>query len=100
MSKGVYSNGVGSLASFVSDTLRGRPHRVLEAHSERRDAWTQYLHLAASLYAEGADLNFEILQSATHKRNRAINLDLGTHVPALEEESDLSVELRDFGFEP
>ena len=90
--------GVGSLASFVSDTLRGRPHRVLEAHSERRDAWTQFLHLAASLYAEGADLNFEILQSATHKRNRAINLDLGTHVPALEEESKVCSDLSDLRF--
>ena len=28
--------GVGSLASFVSDTLRGKPHQVIEAHSERR----------------------------------------------------------------
>ncbi len=76
--------GVGSLSSFVSDTLRGRPHRVLEAHSERRDAWTQFLHLGASLYAEGAKVNFAALKPAGHKRERTLDLNLGTSVPLLE----------------
>ena len=84
--------GVGSLSSFVSDTLRGRPHRVIDAHSERRDAWSQYLHLAATLYAEGIELNFEVLQGTAYQRDRAIDLDLGTQVAPLEQTIALSSE--------
>ena len=68
--------GVGSLSSFVSDTLRGRPHRVVDAHSERQSAWSQWLHLAGTLFAEGAVISFDRLSHPGALSNRAIQLDL------------------------
>ena len=45
--------GIGSLSSFIGDTLRGRSHRVIDAYSERRSGWAQWLNLAATLFIEG-----------------------------------------------
>ena len=53
--------GVGSLSSFVSDTLRGRPHRVIDAHSERLSAWSQWLKLAGS-FCRGSPISFRRLR--------------------------------------
>lgn len=70
--------GVGSLSSFVGDTLRGRPHRVIDAHSERRSGWSQWLHLAATLFAEGYDVALEHLTLPGVRGPRAITLNLGS----------------------
>ena len=80
--------GVGSLSSFVSDTLRGRPHRVIDAHSERRSAWAQWLQLAGTLFAEGFDLRLDHLRSSGQRSPQAIQLDLGASLITLNEKSD------------
>lgn len=69
--------GTGSLGSFVSDTLRGKPHRVLEAHSDRHSGWSQWLNLAASLFAEGFDLELAHLKPRGERRADAMLLNLG-----------------------
>ncbi|MBM4290291.1 MAG: 4'-phosphopantetheinyl transferase superfamily protein, partial [Deltaproteobacteria bacterium] len=79
--------GVGSLASFVSDTLRGRPHVAVEAHSERLGAHEQLLRLCAALFAEGLDVRVEALQESCDPPPRALALRLGVpfvRLPAAE----------------
>ncbi len=64
--------GVGSLASFVSDTLRGRPHVAVEAHSERLGGYEQLLRLCAALFAEGLDVRVEALAEVCDPPARAL----------------------------
>ncbi|MCB1027055.1 MAG: polyketide synthase dehydratase domain-containing protein, partial [Microthrixaceae bacterium] len=48
--------GVGSLPSFVDDTLKGRAHVAVSAASEKRPGLEQLVRLTGSLWAEGADI--------------------------------------------
>ncbi|HEX5367627.1 MAG TPA: beta-ketoacyl synthase N-terminal-like domain-containing protein [Acidimicrobiales bacterium] len=49
--------GAGSLAGFVGDTLRGRPHLALSAHAPRRPGLAQVARVAAALWVEGVDVD-------------------------------------------
>ena len=69
--------GVGSLSSFVSDTLRGRPHRVIDAHSEKRSAWSQWFQLAGALFVEGAAVKLETLHASGVQAEDSLSLNLG-----------------------
>lgn len=53
--------GVGSLPAFVDDTLKGRDHLAVSAAGEKRPGLEQLVRLAASLWAEGADVDLELL---------------------------------------
>ncbi len=53
--------GAGSLAGFVDDTLRDRPHRALRAAARDRSGAAQLRRLAATLWVEGADVRFRRL---------------------------------------
>jgi len=56
--------GTGSLVGFVEDTLRGRPHLAVTANTARRTGLEQLSRLAAALWVEGVDVNFEGLPLA------------------------------------
>ncbi|MEZ5374611.1 MAG: polyketide synthase dehydratase domain-containing protein [Microthrixaceae bacterium] len=53
--------GVGSLPSFVDDTLKGRAHVAVSAASEKRPGLEQLVRLTGSLWAEGADITLGLL---------------------------------------
>jgi phosphopantetheinyl transferase/malonyl CoA-acyl carrier protein transacylase len=53
--------GVGSLASFVDDTLGKRPHLAVPAYSAKRPALDQLARVAASLWVEGVDVDLTAL---------------------------------------
>ncbi len=53
--------GVGSLPSFVDDTLKGRDHVAVSAASEKRPGLEQLVRLTASLWAEGAGVDLALL---------------------------------------
>ncbi|MEE2644452.1 MAG: beta-ketoacyl synthase N-terminal-like domain-containing protein [Myxococcota bacterium] len=74
--------GLGSLVSFTSDTLRGRPHLALELQSERRDGWSQLRRCLAALHVTGRSLDLGPLESVTASGPSPVKLDLS--VPALE----------------
>jgi len=76
--------GVGSLSSFVSDTLRGSPHLALDAHSERLSAREQLLRLSAALFVEGFEMKPELLTPPGAPRERSIPLKLGVPLISLE----------------
>jgi acyl transferase domain-containing protein len=77
--------GLGSLSSFVSDTLRGRSHVSVEAHSERRGGYDQCLHLLATLFVEGASLDLSALPSLCPPRSE-LPLSLGVPLIQLPQE--------------
>jgi acyl transferase domain-containing protein len=56
--------GVGSLASFVDDTLGKRPHLAVAAYSPKRPALDQLARVAAALWVEGVDVDFAPLARA------------------------------------
>ncbi|MEK8169086.1 hypothetical protein NKH77_02330 [Streptomyces sp. M19] len=46
--------GAGQLGSLIGDTLRGRDHLVVPAHSAHRSGLPQLLRVATALWADGA----------------------------------------------
>ncbi len=53
--------GVGSLASFVDDTLGKRPHLAVPCYSAKRPALDQLARVAAALWVEGVDVDVAAL---------------------------------------
>ncbi|MBN1656108.1 MAG: polyketide synthase dehydratase domain-containing protein [Deltaproteobacteria bacterium] len=51
--------GTGSLAGFVADTLRGRPHLAVEGNVKDRSGIDQITRALAALWVEGAEPDFE-----------------------------------------
>lgn len=82
--------GVGSLAGFVSDTLRGKPHLAIGASVSQRSGMEQLRRVAAALFVEGAEVDFErLLPPAPRPR---IRLELG--VPLVRLDTPLSLGVR------
>jgi malonyl CoA-acyl carrier protein transacylase len=53
--------GVGNLAGFVADTLRGRPAVAVPANTPKRSGLEQLLHVAAALWVEGHGVDMSAL---------------------------------------
>ena len=53
--------GFGSLTGFVADSLKGRPHFTIAANLAKRSGMEQLCHVAAGLWAEGAEPDFAAL---------------------------------------
>ena len=70
----------GNLSSYVEDTLRGRPHFAIPANLPKRSGISQLNHLVAALYAQGVDLQPEILYA--RRRPRRIDLSQDLPIPA------------------
>ncbi|WP_391530219.1 beta-ketoacyl synthase N-terminal-like domain-containing protein, partial [Candidatus Frankia nodulisporulans] len=57
--------GVGSIAGFVDDTLRGREHLSLVSNTPKRSGLEQLRRVAAALWAEGAAPRLDLLPCRT-----------------------------------
>ena len=62
--------GVGSVTSFVSDTLRGRPHVAVSAADEVLSGCEQLLKLKAALFVLGVDIDPGRALSTNEARTR------------------------------
>ena len=80
--------GVGSLSSFVSDTLRGRPHLAIDAHSEHHGAREQLLRLCGALFAEGFEPDLSPLCPPGNPGERSMALKLGVPIISLHDEGE------------
>lgn len=80
--------GVGSLSSFVSDTLRGKPHLAIDSHSEHHGAREQLLRLCGALFAEGFQPNLKPLCPPGNPGARSIPLKLGVPIISLANDPD------------
>ncbi len=75
--------GTGSLASFIDDTLAGKPHNAVSLMSNLRSGLEQLQRSAAALFVEGADVDLERLglmkaqPTAAAKSQRSMTLELG-----------------------
>lgn len=50
--------GQSSIASFIGDTLRGRPHAAIQVNVAKRSGLAQLARTAAALFVEGATVEF------------------------------------------
>ncbi len=70
--------GAGPLASFVSDTLRARPHLALSACRRGSTGMEQLARLACSLWVEGGELDWDrvgaLLEQQLPDRSMALSL--------------------------
>jgi acyl transferase domain-containing protein/phosphopantetheinyl transferase len=79
--------GAGSVAAFVEDTLRGRPHLSMAASSHRRDGIDQLARLVATLWVEGVELDADALlgpAGSRGRRSRPRQVPLGAPLLAVE----------------
>ncbi|WP_240519557.1 beta-ketoacyl synthase N-terminal-like domain-containing protein [Amycolatopsis antarctica] len=86
--------GAGQLGSLVSDTLHGREHLVVSAHSANRSGLAQLHRLATGLWAHGAEPDLTPLLGAAPRRAPArrvprapVRLDLGGALVSLDRET-------------
>ncbi|RKN08357.1 type I polyketide synthase [Streptomyces radicis] len=79
--------GVGHLGSLVDDTLQGRDHLTVAAHSPHHPGLAQLRRVATALWAEGAALDPDTLRptAAPARRGPMVALDLGAPLVSLGE---------------
>ncbi len=75
--------GMGSLASFIDDTLAGKPHNAVSLVAATRPGMQQVLRAAASLFVEGADIDLKRLGLEAEARpasrsQHGMSLELGS----------------------
>jgi 3-oxoacyl-(acyl-carrier-protein) synthase/phosphopantetheinyl transferase len=78
--------GAGSVAAFVEDTLRGRPHLSMAASSHRHEGMDQLRRLVATLWVEGVELDADALlgrAGTAVRRSRPIPIPLGSPLLAV-----------------
>lgn len=87
--------GAGQLGSLIADTLRGRDHLVVSAHSAHRSGLPQLRRVATALWADGAGPDHAVLRpTATPARKaayRPVRLDLGGALISLDEPTRTAV---------
>ncbi|WP_406162926.1 polyketide synthase dehydratase domain-containing protein [Streptomyces sp. NBC_01005] len=87
--------GAGQVGSLIGDTLRGRDHLVVPAHSMHRSGLPQLRRVATALWAEGARPDLTALRpTATPARTtayRPVRLDLGGALISLNKETRAGV---------
>ncbi|MCX5562684.1 beta-ketoacyl synthase N-terminal-like domain-containing protein [Streptomyces sp. NBC_00038] len=81
--------GAGQLGSLIADTLHGREHLVVPAHSPHRAGLPQLHRVASALWADGAAPELAPLlgipeTAAPVVRRRPIKLDLGSATVSLD----------------
>jgi acyl transferase domain-containing protein/phosphopantetheinyl transferase len=87
--------GAGQLGSLVGDTLHGKDHLVVSAHSPHRPGLAQLLRVATALWAEGADVTGTALpEQARAAARKAVKLDLGGRLISLDETTRAEVGAR------
>ncbi len=72
--------GAGSVAAFVEDTLRGRPHLSMAASSHRHEGIDQLRRLVATLWVEGVEVDADALlgpAGAAAKKSMPVSIRLG-----------------------
>ena len=72
--------GAGSVAAFVEDTLRGRPHLSMAASSHRHEGIDQLRRLVATLWVEGVEVDADALlgpAGAPAKKSMPVSIRLG-----------------------
>ncbi|MHA5053146.1 type I polyketide synthase [Streptomyces sp. SD15] len=85
--------GAGQLGSLIGDTLHGRDHLVVPAHSPHRPGLPQLHRVAGALWADGADPDLAPLLGATRSAaparagRRPVRLDLGGRNVSLDPET-------------
>ncbi|WP_281257457.1 beta-ketoacyl synthase N-terminal-like domain-containing protein [Actinophytocola xinjiangensis] len=80
--------GAGQLGSLVGDTLAGREHLVVAAHSGARDCLAQLRRVVTALWADGAEPDVGPLlgtRPAPAARRPGVRLDLGGALVSLSE---------------
>jgi malonyl CoA-acyl carrier protein transacylase/phosphopantetheinyl transferase len=90
--EGMYDSGVrafvqlgcGSLAGFVSDTLRGREHLSISANVTQRSGLDQLQRVAAALFVEGREVDWSSLLIAVADTSGFIRLSLGVPLVRLD----------------
>lgn len=85
--------GAGSVAAFVEDTLRGRPHLSMAASSHRREGIDQLRRLVATLWVEGVELDADTLLGPagfTARKSLPIPIRLGAPLIAVGEGMELA----------
>ena len=81
--------GAGSVAAFVEDTLRGRPHLSMAASSHRHEGMDQVRRLVATLWVEGLEVDADALlgpAGAPAKRSVPVRIRLGAPLLSIGEE--------------
>lgn len=68
----------GNLCSFVSNTLKGRPHMAIPINVPHRPGIEQLQHALGVLAAHGADMDLEYL----HRHRGSDLVDIGAEAPA------------------
>ncbi|MEC3975505.1 beta-ketoacyl synthase N-terminal-like domain-containing protein [Amycolatopsis sp. H20-H5] len=87
--------GAGQLGSLISDTLHGKDHLVVAAHSPHRPGLAQLLRVVTALWADGATVDGMALPGQTRAALRkAVKLDLGGHVISLDDRTRAQVGAR------
>ncbi|MFD4525853.1 beta-ketoacyl synthase N-terminal-like domain-containing protein [Streptomyces sp. NPDC058470] len=84
--------GAGQLGSLIDDTLNGRDHLVVPAHSPHRSGLPQLHRVVSALWADGAEPQPALLLGAARtaapvRRSRPIKLDLGGASVSLDTET-------------
>lgn len=85
--------GAGSIAAFVEDTLRGRPHLSMAATSHRREGIDQLRRLVATLWVEGVELDADALLGPAGpalRKGRPVRVPLGAPLLALGDGMELA----------
>ena len=77
--------GVGSVTSFVADTLRGRPHVAVSAADEVVSGHEQLLKLKAALFVSGVDIDpHHAVSTQEHQHRGRLRLHLGVPLVRLQ----------------
>ncbi|MFE0019502.1 beta-ketoacyl synthase N-terminal-like domain-containing protein [Amycolatopsis sp. NPDC059021] len=85
--RGFVQVGAGQLGSLIDDTLHGREHLAVSAHSPQRDGLAQLRRVATALWADGLDVDTSALPGgrAVVRRGKAVKLDLGGKLVSLDD---------------
>jgi acyl transferase domain-containing protein/phosphopantetheinyl transferase (holo-ACP synthase) len=81
--------GAGSVAAFVEDTLRGRPHLSMAASSHRHAGIDQLRRLIATLWVEGVEMDADALlgpAGAPKRRSVPVRIRLGAPLLSIDGE--------------
>jgi acyl transferase domain-containing protein/phosphopantetheinyl transferase (holo-ACP synthase) len=87
--------GAGSVAAFVEDTLRGRPHLSMAASSHRHEGMDQLRRLVATLWVEGVELDADALLGPAGiavRRSRRVPITLGAPLLAIGSGMELAAD--------
>ncbi|MGQ0838868.1 beta-ketoacyl synthase N-terminal-like domain-containing protein [Actinokineospora sp.] len=76
--------GAGQLGSLIGDTLTGRDHLVVSAHSTVRDGLTQLRRVVTALWAEGLEPDVAPLLPKRSTVDSRVRVDLGGALVSLD----------------